>query len=47
MRFVWKDTVMSSKGKVIALLAGCAVAILVIVWAIVASVSELSTVWYW
>ncbi len=38
---------MSGRGKVIALLVGCAIAICIIVWAVASSIGELSSVWYW
>jgi|GEM_PF-4908978 len=38
---------MSGKGKVIALVAGCVVALIIIVWAVATSLAELSSVWYW
>ena len=38
---------MFGKAKVTILVITMLVALIVIIWAIVASVSELSTVWYW
>lgn len=38
---------MSGKAKVILVTTGCIVALAIIVWAVVASLMELSTVWYW
>lgn len=42
-----KGHMMSGRSKVIALLAGCAVALAIIIWAVVTSLMELSSVWYW
>ena len=41
------EVVMSGKARITILLITMLVALIVIIWAIVASVSELSTVWYW
>ena len=41
------EVVMSGKARITILLITMLVALIVIVWAIVASVTELSTVWYW
>ena len=41
------EVVVSGKTKITILIVAMLVALAVIVWAIVASVSELSTVWYW
>jgi hypothetical protein len=38
---------MSGKAKITVLVITMLIALAVIVWAIVASVTELSTVWYW
>jgi hypothetical protein len=40
---------MNFKGnaKVILVFTGCAFALAIIIWALVASLTELSTVWYW
>ena len=41
------EVVVFGKAKVTILVITMLVALIVIIWAIVASVSELSTVWYW
>lgn len=38
---------MSGKAKITVLVITMLIALAVIIWAIVASVTELSTVWYW
>lgn len=38
---------MFGKAKVTILLVTMAIALIVIIWAVIASVTELSTVWYW
>lgn len=38
---------MPGKAKVITVLVGCLLALAVILWALFASLTELSTVWYW
>lgn len=38
---------MTGNLKVLLVLAACVLALIVIIWALVTSVGELSTVWYW
>lgn len=38
---------MQGKAKVILVFLGCLAALSIIIWALIASITELSTVWYW